>query len=77
MRDQSLHSPDTCQGYPSVPDIQSSGKAHVGNSVNICGQNKFLPIEFNVYLDVMCTDFQGVLEEVLCGVLGGGETKIV
>ena len=32
-------------------------------------------MEFSsVYLDVMCADFQRVLEEVLCGVLGDGET---
>lgn len=64
-----------CQVYPSIPNIQSSAKAHGRDSVNICGWNEFLPIELSsVYLDVMCTDFQRVPEKGLCGVLRDGET---
>lgn len=64
-----------CQVYPSIPNIQSSAKAHGRNSVNICGWSEFLSIEFSsVYLDVMCTDFQRVLEKGLCRVFRDGET---
>lgn len=41
-----------CQVYSSIPNIQSSAKAHGRNSVNICGWNEFLSMEFSsVYLD--------------------------
>lgn len=61
-----------CQIYPSVPNIQA-GVSTWWEFCKYCGQNKFLPIEFSVCLDVMCTDFQRVPEEVLCAVLGDGE----